>query len=131
MTQKKGTHHETQKPSNRHKNLKSRSNSRAASYSSSSRVLTDHDEILQWAEEREACAAKVKGTGDREDIGMIRIDFPKFGGKQALEHISWDEFFTKFDESGLALLVQEETASGEKSNFNKLVKKETGKKKVA
>lgn len=130
MTQKKGTHHTSSKQGNRHRNLKSRSSSRSASQSNS-HVLTDHDEILQWAEEREACPAKVKGTGSSEDLGMIRIDFPKFGGKQALEPISWEEFFVKFDESGLALLVQEETASGERSNFNKLVKKETAKKKAA
>lgn len=42
-----------------------------------------------------------------------------------LEEISWDEFFEKFDESNLALLYQEETASGQRSNFNKLVGRET------
>jgi hypothetical protein len=42
-----------------------------------------------------------------------------------LEPIEWDEWFQKFDESGLALLVQETTARGERSNFNKLVKRET------
>ena len=43
----------------------------------------------------------------------------------ALEEISWEEFFEKFDEADLALLYQEKTASGERSNFNKLVGRET------
>ena len=56
---------------------------------------------------------------------MIRLDFPGYTGEGSLEEISWDEWFQKFDESGLALLVQDETARGRKSNFNKLVSRET------
>jgi hypothetical protein len=47
------------------------------------------------------------------------------GGSRHHPPISWDDWFAKFDESGLALLFQEETAGGERSNFNKLVKRET------
>jgi hypothetical protein len=89
------------------------------------RVLTDHDEIREWVEERGGSPARVKGTGGDGDVGMLRIDFPGYSGEGSLEHISWDEFFQKFDESGLALLVQDETASGERSNFNKIVSRET------
>lgn len=56
---------------------------------------------------------------------MIRLDFPGYSGERSLEHIEWDEWFQKFDESGLALLVQNKTARGQKSNFNKLVSRET------
>lgn len=56
---------------------------------------------------------------------MIRLDFPGFSGENSLEEISWDEWFQKFDEQGLALLFQDTTARGEKSNFNKLVARET------
>lgn len=56
---------------------------------------------------------------------MIRLDFPGYSGEQSLEQIEWDEWFEKFDDSGLALLVQETTARGQKSNFNKLVSRET------
>lgn len=94
--------------------------------SAGSRPLVDHDEIQQWAEERGARPACVRGTGSGgEDVGMIRLDFPGYGGEQSLEHIEWDEWFQKFDESGLALLVQNKTARGQKSNFNKLVSRET------
>ena len=86
-----------------------------------SHPLTDHDEIRRWAEDRGAKPACVKGTGGGDDTGMIRLDFPGYSGADSLEHISWDEWFQKFDESELALVVQEKTAGGEKSNFNKLV----------
>jgi hypothetical protein len=66
-------------------------------------------------------------TQSKDGTGIIRIEFP--GAPNAkddnLEEISWDEFFEKFDESDLALLYQEETASGQRSNFNKLVGRET------
>ncbi|MFL6314006.1 MAG: hypothetical protein ACJ71W_18060 [Terriglobales bacterium] len=58
---------------------------------------------------------------------MIRLDFPGFSGEQSLEHIEWDEWLQKFDESGLALLVQDTTADGQQSNFNKLISRETAK----
>ncbi len=57
---------------------------------------------------------------------MIRLDFPGYSGEDSLEAISWDDWFQKFDESNLALLVQEKTARGQKSNFtfNKLVSRD-------
>jgi hypothetical protein len=91
----------------------------------SAHPLTDHDEIRKWAEERKASPSCVKGTGGKDDTGMIRLDFPGYSGKDSLQEISWDEWFQKFDENGLALLVQDKTAGGQKSNFNKLVSRET------
>lgn len=40
-----------------------------------------------------------------------------------LEPISWQEWFKKFDREKLALLYQEEKASGEDSTFFKLVRR--------
>lgn len=90
-----------------------------------SHPLTDHDAIRQWAEDRGANPACVKGTGDSGDIGMLRLDFPGYSGEETLQEISWDAWFEKFDENELALLVQDKTAGGEKSNFNKLVDRKT------
>ena len=90
-----------------------------------SRVLTDHDEIRRWAEERDAQPACVRGTGSEEDVGMIRFDFPGYSGETSLEPIQWEEWLQKFDENNLALLVEEETASGQTSNFNKIIGRET------
>jgi hypothetical protein len=47
--------------------------------------------------------------------------FPGGAGEEALEHISWDDWFAKFDESNLAFVYQEQKASGEDSTFFKLV----------
>ena len=91
----------------------------------SAQPLTDHRRIREWAEARKAKPACVRGTGGKNDPGMIRLDFPGFTGSETLQPISWDEWFRAFDENNLALLVQEETADGTRSNFNKLVSRET------
>ena len=93
---------------------------------SKSKVTTDHDEIRRWVEERGGWPAVVKSTrGKGDDVGILRIDFPGFSGEGTLEPISWEEFFEKFDREGLAFVYQETTASGQKSNFNEIVKRET------
>ena len=102
---------------------RSRTSSTSADYQS--RVTTDHDFIREWAEERKAHPACVRGTGGKGDIGMLRLDFPGYSGGESLERISWEDFFDKFEERGLALLYQEETSRGQKSNFNKIVSRET------
>ena len=90
-----------------------------------SKISTDHEEIRAWAEARGGQPACVKGTGKEGDVGLLRLDFPGYSGGDSLEHISWEAFFEKFDERGLALLHQEQTAGGAQSNFNKLVSRET------
>jgi len=87
------------------------------------RPLIDHDEIQEWAEEREAQPACVKGTA-KGDTCLLRLDFPGYTGEDSLEPIEWDQWFEHFDQKKLALLVQDTTASGEPSNFNKLVSRE-------
>lgn len=89
-------------------------------------VTTDHEEIRSWAESRGAKPACVKGTGRKKgDIGMIRLDFPGYSGAGSLLPISWEDWFESFDENGLALIYQDKTAAGRKSNFNKLVSRES------
>jgi hypothetical protein len=95
-----------------------------------SHTSSDHDEIREWAEQRGGKPACIKGTGGKDDVGMIRIEFPgkPNANDDKLQEISWDEFFEKFDERGLSLVYQDETADGQKSNFNKLVSRETAEK---
>jgi hypothetical protein len=101
------------------------SKAKSKSASSGSIVTTDHDEIREWAEERGARPACVKGTGHKTgDVGMIRLDFPGYSGEESLQPITWEEFFKAFEENELALVYQEETAGGQKSNFNKLIQRE-------
>jgi hypothetical protein len=91
----------------------------------SARVLIDHDEIRRWAEARGARPARVKGTGGKGDPGILRLDFPGFSGEESLEPLSWDQWLKAFDENNLALIVQDRTASGQPSRFNKLVSRES------
>ena len=86
---------------------------------SDARTTTDHDTIRQWAEARGGRPATVKGTGDGDEAGILRFDFGE--PEDRLAEISWEEFFAKFDESGLALLYQDKTKDGKTSRFFKLV----------
>lgn len=88
---------------------------------SESRTTTDHDEIRRWVEEHDGTPASVRGTAEGGQAGVLRIDFPGGAGQEDLEHISWEDWFAKFDQEGLALVYQEEKASGEDSTFAKLV----------
>ncbi len=91
----------------------------------SAHPLIDHDEIRRWAEARRAQPSCVRRTGGKGDPGMIRLDFPGFSGRQSLSSISWKDWFKSFDDNNLALLVQDRTARGQRSNFNKLVSRES------
>ena len=88
---------------------------------SQTRTTTDHNEIKTWVEEHGGTPASVRGTESGDEPGVLRIDFPGGAGEEALEHISWHEWFQKFEAAGLALLYQEQKASGEDSTFFKLV----------
>ena len=90
-----------------------------------SKTTTNHSQIQRWAEARHAQPARVKGTGGNGDPGMVRLDFPGYSGKGKLEPISWDDWFEAFDDNDLALVYQEKTASGKRSNFNKLISRST------
>ncbi|MEA2278188.1 MAG: hypothetical protein QOC78_3148 [Solirubrobacteraceae bacterium] len=87
----------------------------------SSKTTTDREEIRRWVEERGGRPATVKGTGDGDEPGVLRIDFGD--EDESLEPISWEEWFRKFDEEGLAFLYQDRLASGEESRFFKLVQR--------
>ncbi|MFZ0490367.1 MAG: hypothetical protein WBV11_06015 [Salegentibacter sp.] len=89
-----------------------------------SKTTTDHSTIKKWAEERDGKPALVKGTGDTgKGGGLLRINFPGYA-EENLEDISWDKFFSIFDENNLKFLYQEKLKSGEESRFFKLVDKE-------
>ena len=89
-----------------------------------SRITTNHDEIRRWTEERNGKPAAVKATHQKNDPGILRIDFPGGAGRETLDSISWDEWFEKFDQSHLAFLFQEKTADCGTSRFFKLVARE-------
>jgi hypothetical protein len=81
----------------------------------------DHDEIRHWVEERGGFPATVKATAEKDEPGLLRIDFPDFTGGETLKRIDWESFFAKFDEEDLDFLHQDETAEGKTSRFCKFV----------
>ena len=96
---------------------------------STTNTTTNRTEIQNWVEERGGHPARVKGTENEQSAGLLRIDYPGFSGEDTLEPITWEEFFTAFEENNLAFLYQEETKDGELSRFSKLVNRETADEK--
>jgi len=88
---------------------------------SSAKVTIDHDEIRTWVEERGGHPAHVKRGSSKDDLGILRIDFPGFSGEDTLERVKWEQWFEAFEENELAFLHQDETADGSESRFSKLV----------
>jgi len=84
-------------------------------------TTTDYGEIRRWAEGAWRQACTVRGTGDGEEAGVLRIAFTD---NEDLEAIDWDEFFDKFEEAHLAFLHQDKTANGKPSRFFKFVERE-------
>src|SRR5205085_4342792 len=111
-------------PTTKKKTSSSGTGEKSRRTTAASHTTTDHEEIRQWAEDRQGEPACVRGTGGHGDIGVLRIDFPG-GEEEKLQKISWDDWFAKFDERGLAFLYQEKTAAGKTSRFSKLVNRDT------
>jgi hypothetical protein len=88
-----------------------------------SKTTQDHDEIRRWAEARHAIPCEVASTERGGEAGILRFCFPNARNRNnaALKEIDWDQFFEKFDETGLSMVYQEKTAGGSRSNFNKLI----------
>ncbi len=78
-----------------------------------------HDVIVHWAEERGAQPATVPGTEHGNRPGVLRFNFPGYGG-EALEEISWEEWFKTFDVRQLVFVFQEHKTDGRMSNFFQL-----------
>lgn len=89
------------------------------------KVTTDHAAIRRWVEERQGRPTTVRGTGGEAKAGVLRIEFPGHKASR-LEELSWEEFFRKFDEKGLAFLHQELTSDGKPSRYCKFVRREQG-----
>jgi hypothetical protein len=86
---------------------------------SEAKITTDHAAIREWTEKRGGHPATVKSTADDSKAGILRLDFdPK---DEDLKDVSWQEFFRKFDNEGLAFLYQDETSDGKISRFHKFV----------
>jgi hypothetical protein len=82
-------------------------------------VTTDHEVIRQWAEARKAVPATVGGTEHGDHLGVLRFDFPGYGG-DSLTEVSWDDWLKTFDQRRLNFIYQEKLSNGKRSNFFQL-----------
>lgn len=79
----------------------------------------NHDVIRKWARARKAVPSTVGDTEGGDEAGVLRIDFPGYGGKR-LKKIDWDAWFDTFDKRKLVFLFQEHKKDGSTSTFFKL-----------
>lgn len=91
---------------------------------STSKKTHDHQTIRKWTEERDGVPAKIKGSGNKKDEGVLRIHFPEHSDSDNFEEISWEDFFRDFDDNKLDFLYQDKKENGETSTFHKFVSRE-------
>jgi hypothetical protein len=78
-----------------------------------------HEKIRRWAEERKAKPTMVEGTE------ILRFDFEERdeSGDEALNAVSWDEFFKVFDSRKLEFLFQEPRRTGSSAGSTSLCRR--------
>jgi len=85
------------------------------------KMTFDHEIIKKWVEERGGVPAAAESSRVAvEESGVLRIRFPE-QAEEEFEKLSWDQFFTKFDQAHLAFMYEERTVSGELSKFFKFI----------
>ncbi|MFI2283435.1 hypothetical protein [Nocardia beijingensis] len=82
-------------------------------------VTRNHDVIRRWAAQRGARPATVPGSEQDGRLGVLRFDFPGYGGA-VLRRVGWDEWFATFDARKLRFWYQERGTDDPPSNFNRL-----------
>ena len=86
------------------------------------KTTQDHHKIQSWVKNRDGVPAKVENTGAQNDVGLLRIHFPKVSKDEQLKEIDWNDFFSEFDNKNLTFLYQDEKENGELSTFHKFIK---------
>ncbi|QHE69517.1 hypothetical protein [Rhodococcus sp. WAY2] len=83
------------------------------------RTTTDHTEIRRWVDRHDGAPARVGNAGSPETV-VLRLDFAGGASEEALERISWDDWFSAFDRFALAFRYRDADA-GEDGTFFELV----------
>ena len=88
---------------------------------SKTKITKDHKFIKEWVVARGGIPTRIaeERTPD-EEVGVLDIKFPGVTDKKLIP-ISWNEFFTKFEQSHLAFLFEDDQGGGQKSKFYKLI----------
>jgi hypothetical protein len=80
-------------------------------------LATRNPEVIKrWAEECGGTPATVPGTEHGGELGVLRINFPGYGGKD-LQPVSWDQWLATFKNRKLVFLFQQNMRNGHQSNF--------------
>lgn len=84
----------------------------------------DREEIIEWAENREAHAARVTGAhpgatpdDDAPEVGALRLGFVGYASPEATEPMTWDAWFEQFEADDLTFAYQRTQADGSPSNY--------------
>lgn len=88
-------------------------------------TTTDPEFIREWTEQRNGQPAAVEGTGNGNDPGILRIQFPDYGEDENLTKISWEAFFRKFEKERLAFVYQDTSKDGQTSRFSKFIARDS------
>jgi hypothetical protein len=83
-------------------------------------LATRSPEVIKHrAQERQAVPATVPGTEHGDHLGVLRFNFPGYGGRK-LQEVSWDQWLKTFQDRHLVFLFQEHKKNGDMSNFFRL-----------
>lgn len=77
-------------------------------------TTTDHEEIRDWVERRGGRPATARASGG-DGAGVLSIVFSGVAGAArpgGVDVISWDEWFERFDEAGLAFSYEKQRDDG-------------------
>lgn len=91
------------------------------SLSGKTKMTMDHGTIKNWVEERGGEPASVPFSTPDEEEGVLRIRFKGTDEFERFTPISWSEFFSKFDQSHLAFMYEEEMPDGKLSKFFRFI----------
>lgn len=81
------------------------------------RRTTDHEEIKHWVESHGGRPTAVRAMDG--EVGVVRFNFKPEAAP--LQPISWNEFFTQFEQRKLAFVYEEEIPAGDEERYTKLV----------
>ena len=73
--------------------------------------VIDHDTIRRWVKARGGLPARLRSGAGAP--GALALAFDEITLGEALERISWDEFFDRFDRNNLALCFDEQAGGSE------------------
>jgi hypothetical protein len=93
-------------------------------------VTTDHEQIRLWSDSHKAHPEIIENTEALAEAPVLRLEFPGEGEEDLSENrsphrVSWEEFFQKFEELGLAF-EYEDTEGLDPSVAYHFIKRDTG-----